>query len=336
MNLRENLLIDWVRNACDNPNATLQAMQNDASFRHYFRVFSLDNTTFIAMDAPPDKENSKPFVNVAQRLFKAGLNVPEIKAIDWEKGFLLLTDLGNDLYLPMLKEKEKQNDRAEINRLYGDALAALATMQACVETDQLPLYDEKLLRFEMSLLPDWFIAKHLETTLENAEKNQLDSCFDLLVQNALEQPQVFVHRDYHSRNLLFHPRQNPAILDFQDAVKGAVTYDLVSLLKDAYISFPREWIEEKVFGYHQLSTQMGIISNVSEKEFLKWFDWMGLQRHIKVAGIFARLNYRDGKAGYLKDIPLVLKYIIETADLYPEMHGLKELMKRFENDLKNR
>jgi aminoglycoside/choline kinase family phosphotransferase len=334
MNLRENLLINWVRSACNNPNATLQAMQNDASFRRYFRIFLPDNTTFIAMDTPPDKENSKPFVNVAQRLFKAGLNVPEIKAIDWENGFLLLTDLGDDLYLPILKEK--QNDRAEINRLYGDALAALATMQACVETDQLPLYDEKLLRFEMSLLPDWFIAKHLGITLGKYEENQLNSCFDLLIENALQQPQVFVHRDYHSRNLLFHPRQNPAILDFQDAVKGAVTYDLVSLLKDAYISFPREWIEEKVFGYRELAIQTGIISNVSEKEFLKWFDWMGLQRHIKVAGIFARLYHRDGKAGYLKDIPLVLKYIIETADLYPEMHWLKEFMERFESDLENR
>ncbi len=332
MNLRENLLIDWVRNACNNPHATLRAMQNDASFRRYFRVFLSDNTTFIAMDAPPDKENSKPFVNVAQRLFKAGLNVPEIKAIDWENGFLLLTDLGDDLYLPILKE----NDRIKIDRLYCDALAALATMQTCVETDQLPLYDEKLLRFEMSLLPDWFITKHLGIILTDKEQKELDSCFDLLIKNALEQPQVFVHRDYHSRNLLIHSRHNPAILDFQDAVKGAVTYDLVSLLKDAYISFPKEWIDEKVVGYHQLATQMGIISNVSEKEFLKWFDWMGLQRHIKVVGIFARLYHRDGKAGYLKDIPLVLKYIIETADLYPEMHGLKEFMKRFESDLKTR
>lgn len=332
MNLRENLLIDWVRNACNNPHATLRAMQNDASFRRYFRVFLSDNTTLIAMDAPPDKENSKPFVNVAQRLFKAGLNVPEIKAIDWENGFLLLTDLGDDLYLPILKE----NDRIKIDRLYGDALAALATMQTCVETDQLPLYDEKLLRFEMSLLPDWFITKHLGIILTDEKQKELDSCFDLLIKNALEQPQVFVHRDYHSRNLLIHSRHNPAILDFQDAVKGAVTYDLVSLLKDAYISFPKEWIDEKVVGYHQLATQMGIISNVSEKEFLKWFDLMGLQRHIKVVGIFARLYHRDGKAGYLKDIPLVLKYIIETADLYPEMHGLKELMKRFESDLKTR
>lgn len=332
MNLRENLLIDWVRKACDNPHATLQAMQNDASFRRYFRVFLPDNTTYIAMDAPPDKENSKPFVNVAQRLFNAGLNVPEIKSIDWENGFLLLTDLGDQLYLPILKE----NDRIKIDRLYGDALAALATMQTCVETDQLPLYDEKLLRFEMSLLPDWFIIKHLEIILTDEEQKELDSCFDLLIKNALEQPQVFVHRDYHSRNLLFNTKQNPAILDFQDAVKGAVTYDLVSLLKDAYISFSKEWIEEKVFGYHQLATQMGIISNVSEKEFLKWFDWMGLQRHIKVVGIFARLYHRDGKAGYLKDIPLVLKYIIETAERYPEMHWLKELMKRFESDLKTR
>ncbi len=332
MILRENLLKDWVCHTLHDPTATLHAMQNDASFRRYFRVFLSNQTTYIAMDAPPDKENSKPFVNIAQRLLKAGLNVPEIKAIDWENGFLLLTDLGDQLYLPILKE----NDQIKIDRLYGDALAALATMQTCVETDHLPLYDEKLLRFEMSLLPDWFITKHLEITLNNIEQNQLNSCFDLLVQNSLQQPQVFVHRDYHSRNLLIHPRHNPAILDFQDAVKGAVTYDLVSLLKDAYVAWDRKWIEDKVFGYHQLATQMGIISNVSEQEFLKWFDWMGLQRHIKVAGIFARLYHRDGKAGYLKDIPLVLKYIIETAELYPEMHGLKELIKRFESDLKTR
>ncbi|MEY3218940.1 MAG: hypothetical protein RIT27_297 [Pseudomonadota bacterium] len=332
MNFRELQLEQWVRETSHYPTATLQAMQNDASFRRYFRVYSPNHNTFIAMDAPPDKENLKPFVEIAQRLFNAGLNVPEIKAIDWKNGFLLLSDLGDELYLPILKE----NDRLKIDRLYGDALAALATMQTCVETDQLPLYDEKLLRIEMQLLPDWFIAKHLGISLNEVETDQLHCCFDLLVQNALEQPQVFVHRDYHSRNLLIHPRQNPAILDFQDAVKGAVTYDLVSLLKDAYIAWDRKWIEEKVFGYHQLAIQMGIISTVSEKEFLKWFDWMGLQRHIKVAGIFARLFHRDGKAGYLKDIPLVLKYIIETADLYPEMHGLKELMKRFESDLKTR
>lgn len=332
MNLRESLLEDWVRKAANNPSATLQPMQNDASFRRYFRVYLPNHSTFIAMDAPPDKENLKPFVEIAQRLFKAGLNVPEIKAIDWENGFLLLTDLGDDLYLPILKE----NDRVKIDRLYGDALAALATMQTCVETNQLPLYDEKLLRFEMNLLPDWFITKHLEIALTNEEQKELDTCFDLLIKNALEQPQVFVHRDYHSRNLLLNSQQNPAILDFQDAVKGAVTYDLVSLLKDAYISFPKEWIEEKVFGYHQLATQMGIISNVSEKEFLKWFDLMGLQRHIKVVGIFARLYHRDGKASYLKDIPLVLKYILETAERYSEMHGLKELMKRFETNLKTR
>lgn len=328
MNLRENLLIEWARDALQDSTATLHAMQNDASFRRYFRVILSDQTTYIAMDAPPDKENSKPFVDIAQRLFHAGLNVPEIKAIDWERGFLLLTDLGDQLYLPILKE----SDRVKIDQLYGDALAALSIMQTCVKTDQLPLYDEKLLRFEMSLFPDWLLAKHLNLSLEKDEQNQLDSCFNLLVQNALEQPQVFVHRDYHSRNLLIHPRHNPAILDFQDAVKGAVTYDLVSLLKDAYISFPREWIEEKVLGYHELATQMGIISNVSEAKFLKWFDWMGLQRHIKVAGIFARLYHRDGKAGYLKDIPLVLKYIIETADLYSEMHWLKELVKRLESD----
>jgi len=332
MNLRESLLEDWVRKATNNPSATLQAMQNDASFRRYFRVYLPNHSTFIAMDAPPNKENLKPFVEIAQHLLAAGLNAPDIIAIDWQNGFLLLSDLGDELYLPILKE----NNRLKIDQLYGDALAALATMQACVETDHLPLYDEKLLRFEMQLLPDWFITKHLEIALNNEDQKKLNACFDLLVQTALEQPQVFVHRDYHSRNLLIHPRQNPAILDFQDAVKGAVTYDLVSLLKDAYISWDRNWIEEKVLGYHELAHQMGIISNVSEKEFLKWFDWMGLQRHIKVAGIFARLYHRDGKAGYLKDIPLVLKYIVETAERYPEMRWLGELIFRFESDLKNR
>lgn len=290
----------------------------DASFRRYFRV-SFDGESRIAMDAPPDKEDSRPFVTVGMLLFRAGLNVPQILQQDLKQGFLLLGDLGSQPYLDALDEQS-------VDRLYGDAMGALAMMQASVSADDLPPYDEALLQQEMGLFRDWFLGTHLELELSEDELEVLARSFALLVTNALAQPQVFVHRDYHSRNLMVCSR-NPGILDFQDAVHGPVTYDLVSLLRDCYIAWPREQVEQWVQDYHDIALEQGIIHTPMREQFLRWFDLMGVQRHLKAIGIFARLNHRDGKPGYLDDIPRTLGYVEEVAGRYPELAPLSALIR---------
>jgi len=272
------------------------------------------------MDAPPDKEDCRPFVMVAGQLEAAGLHVPHIHAQDLEQGFLLLEDLGDRLYLPSLDE-----DSAD--RLYGDALGALMAMQACAPAQGLPPYDRELLMQELELFRHWLCGEHLGLALTDADHGMLDTVFEWLVANALEQPQVYVHRDYHSRNLMITPAGNPGVIDFQDAVAGPATYDLVSLLKDAYIRWPLERVEDWAWGYFQLAVQSGVLQPGHDARFLRWFDLMGVQRHVKVAGIFARLYRRDAKPGYLADIPLVLDYILEIAPRYPELEALAELIR---------
>jgi len=322
MSNRETLLHNWLRQVANTNAVKLHAMTNDASFRRYFRA-CWNGNSYVAMDAPPDKEDLVPFIDVAQRLGEAGLNAPKILAKNLESGFLLLTDLGDDLYLPTLLQGREEGTAS----LYQDAFNALANMQVHVPCTDLPLYDEALLHKEMNLFPDWLLKEHLHLQLSNAEQKMLQNCFQQLSDMALAQPQVFVHRDYHSRNLLIH-QNNPGIIDFQDAVCGAVTYDLVSLLRDAYIVLPKAKVENWVRDYQQLALQKGIIKEQDTNTFLRWFDWMGLQRHIKVAGIFARLCYRDGKQGYLADIPRVLQYIIDVAQDYPEMHDLHRFVQQ--------
>jgi aminoglycoside/choline kinase family phosphotransferase len=276
------------------------------------------------MDAPPDKEDSQPFVTVAKLLFDAGLNVPEIIDQDLDKGYLLLGDLGSTLYLDVLSDDT-------VERLYGDALGALAAIQACDPgPGVLPDYDRELLMNEMALFRDWLVGTHLGITLDAAKSAMLDAAFDLLADSALAQPQVLVHRDYHSRNLMVTDRNNPGILDFQDAVIGPVTYDLVSLLRDCYIQWPRARVEDWALGYQELALQSGILREEHEdpRQFLRWFDLMGVQRHLKAAGIFARLNHRDGKPGYLDDIPRTLGYVVEVSGRYPELAGLGEFVAR--------
>lgn len=290
----------------------------DASFRRYFRV-TIDGVSRIAMDAPPQKEDSRPFVKVGTALHQAGLHVPQILQQDLEQGFLLLSDLGSQPYLDALNAQS-------VERLYGDALGALAAMQACVATDELPPYDEALLQREMALFPEWFLTTHLGLTLSKAEQQLLADTFALLAKSALEQPRVFVHRDYHSRNLMVCSH-NPGILDFQDAVCGPVTYDLVSLLRDCYIAWPREQVEAWVQGYHDIALDHGIIREPMREQFLRWFDLMGVQRHLKAIGIFARLNHRDGKPGYLNDIPRTLDYVEEVSARYPELAGFAAFIK---------
>lgn len=307
----------WLQETLDTVCYSLELASTDASFRRYFRV-AVAGTSCVVMDAPPAQENCQSFLSIAALLSNVGVHVPTVLARDVQRGFLLLEDLGSTHYLDAL-------DGSNVERLYGDAFAALATVQACACTHALPHYSEELLRAEMDLFLDWFIMAHLQIQPSACERAQLSALFDVLCQAALEQPQVFVHRDYHSRNLMLQQRHNPGILDFQDAVCGPVTYDLVSLLRDVYIRWPSEQVGRWVTGYHDLALQHGIVQAEDHAVFKRWFDLMGVQRHLKVAGIFARLNYRDGKSRYLKDIALALRYLSEVCEDYPELQALTEL-----------
>ena len=291
----------------------------DASFRRYFRITNADSS-YIIMDAPPEKEDCKPFIRIATILFDFGLNVPQILKQDLKQGFLLLNDLGTTVFL-----SELNNDTAD--EMYSSAMKALLQLQKN-KLPELPNYDEALLRTELNLFPEWYLTKHLNISLSTEHKEILEQVFDELIKNALEQPQVCVHRDYHSRNLMVNKDKAdfPGVIDFQDAVIGAVTYDLVSLLKDCYISWPREKVEAWVNYFYTEAISSKIISEVSFETFMRWFDLMGLQRHLKVAGIFSRLYHRDGKDGYLNDIPLTMDYIYDVLKRYPEFKPLQNLL----------
>jgi len=297
----------------------LAPASSDASFRRYFRV-STPQRSLIVMDAPPEKEDSAPYVEIARRLGAAGLTVPEVLVSDLAQGFLLISDLGTDLYLNRLTDASKEG-------LYGDALAALRTMQRRVSTDGLPRYSPRMLRFELGLFGEWFLERHLRLRLTKAEQEVLEQQSTLLVESALDQPVVFVHRDYHSRNLMVVPGRNPGILDFQGAVAGPVTYDLVSLLRDCYVAWPEADVTRWATEYFRGLVAHGALADTDMERFLRWFDLMGLQRHLKAIGIFARLNHRDGKPGYLADIPRTLDYVYSAAarqtGLAP-LHGLLE------------
>jgi len=311
-------LTQWVHQ--ERPTATIEVASADASFRRYFRV-SQGESSWVAMDAPPDKETLTPFIDITERLLAQQVNAPSIFQRSTDQGFLLLSDLGSTPYLPELNSQTADH-------LYKDAFNALLKIQQA-NTEELPSYDDAFLQLEMDLMPDWFLGKHLGVELSDVEKVSLQSVFDCLKENALGQPQVFVHRDYHSRNLMVTEQNNPGVIDYQDAVLGPVCYDLVSLLRDCYISWPEEQVYKWVADYQVLVTEKGLIPQVSSEVFNKWFDFIGLQRHIKVLGIFARLNHRDGKAAYLKDLPLTLSYVITVAKRYPELSGLIDLFERY-------
>lgn len=311
----------WLQQVLNNEPFTLTTASADASFRRYFRVHTA-NRTLIAMDAPPPQEDCRPFVRIAKLLLAAGLNVPEIVAEDVEHGFLLLSDLGDTTYLSVLNAENATS-------LYGDATQALIKMQLASQPDTLPPYDEALLSKEMQLFPDWYLAKHLEVTLNDAQVAVLQQTFALLNQNILAQPKVTVHRDYHSRNLMVCDN-NPGVLDFQDAVYGPITYDLVSLLKDAYIAWDEEQIIDWVARYWQSAKKAGLPVSLDFGEFYRDFEWMGAQRHIKVLGIFARLYHRDSKDGYLKDMPLVMEYLRKVCGRYVELKPMLKLLNALE------
>ena len=300
----------------------IRSASADASFRRYFRV-TLGQRSLIVMDAPPDQGGMRSYVTVARHFHAIGLNVPEVLEQDHERGFLLITDLGEQLYQGSLNEQT-------VERLYGDALGALIVLQAGTATTAdkfLPDYDEALLLCEMEIFREWYLGCHLGLRLSAGQNRVLDEVFTQLARSALAQPRVWVHRDYHSRNLMVTRLNNPGILDFQDAVLGPVTYDLVSLLRDCYISWPRERVEDWVKGYHELALQSGIPVGEDDARFLRWFDLMGAQRHLKASGIFARLNHRDGKPGYLADIPRTLGYVHEVSARYPELQPLQALLR---------
>lgn len=321
---RLQLLENWIKTQFPDKDFTLSPASADASFRRYFRA-TFDDGTLIVMDAPPRWEDCAPFVHVAELFAAAGAHVPAVLAQDLAQGFLLLSDLGSTTYLQALN-----GDPDNADHLYRDAVAALIRIQLASRPGVLPEYDEALLLRELNLFPDWYLAKHLEAAPGPSQKAELDTIFKQILQNNLAQPRVFVHRDYHSRNLMV-TTPNPGIVDFQDAVYGPITYDLVSLFKDAYIRWDEERILDWVIRYWEEARKAGLPVAADFADFYRDFEWMGVQRHIKVLGIFARLYHRDAKAGYLRDMPLVMEYLRKACERYRELNPLLTLLDGLEN-----
>ena len=300
---------------------SLRPASVDASSRRYFRL-DYDGGSLIAMDAPPATEDSRPFVRIAALMGAAGINVPEVLASDLAQGFLLLTDLGDTTYLQALNA----GNAAE---LFGDAIDTLIRWQRCTVDGLLPAYDEALLRRELSLFPDWFIARHLRHKLTASQSAVLDEMFARIVAANLAQPKVFVHRDYMPRNLMVS-KPNPGVLDFQDAVVGPIAYDVVSLFRDAFVSWDDERVLEWVRLYSHRARAAGLAVPADFREFWRAFEWMGVQRHLKVLGIFARIRYRDGKPHYLEDAPRFIGYVRAVAQRYGELAPLARLFDELE------
>jgi N-acetylmuramate 1-kinase len=311
------LIHHWLSRDLRMSVSRVEPASSDASFRRYFRVHSGERT-YVVMDAPPGKEDVRPYVRVSGMLEAIGVHVPHVHEQDEGQGLLLLEDLGTTLYLQRLLAGE------DAERLYGDALDALAAIQARggAACAQLAPYGRSELARELGLMPEWFLARHLTLTLSESEQRMLEETCEFLIGEALAQPKVFVHRDYHARNLMVVARANPGIIDFQDALAGPVGYDLVSLLKDCYIAWPRERVIGWVQGFRARLLQQGGEAGGSEAQFVRWFDLIGVQRHIKVLGIFCRLWYRDGKSGYLGDLPRTLDYVRDACARYGELAPL--------------
>jgi aminoglycoside/choline kinase family phosphotransferase len=312
---RLNQLNHWLSQQLPPDPFTLEPASSDASFRRYFRV-SQSGNSYIVMDAPPEQEDTAPFITIAEHLTAQGTPVPFIHAKDTQQGFLLLSDLGNQPYLDILEPHTA-------TALYQTAIDALIQMQTADHSQlQLSNYDAALLQQEMDLFPNWFLGTHLDIT----PPDFLADTFKILTDNALAQPTVFVHRDYHSRNLMHTPDEKLGIIDFQDAVMGPISYDLVSLLRDSYIAWSDAEIANWVSYYWQQAVSTGLLKKVSLEQFTRWFDLMGLQRQLKILGIFCRLYYRDGKSNYLNDLPQTLKYVQQVSARYPELTALHTLV----------
>lgn len=319
MSPRLEQLKHWLHDELGLPNGGLYPASSDASFRRYFRL-QQPHGTFIVMDAPPEHEDIIPFIRINQMLIRHEAHVPHIFASSIEQGFILLEDFGSTPYLDQLRQ-------GKANILYNAAIKALIHLQTC-PTQDLPFYTETLLLNEMRLFHLWYLERHLGLRLSPDEHTLLETTYRQLAHRALEQKQVFVHRDYHSRNLMVTEERFPGILDFQDAVRGPLTYDLISLLRDSYIEWPEDQVWQWATQYYHLARSEGLIE-VDMKTFKIDFDWMSAQRHLKVAGIFARLHHRDGKSGYLKHIPLTLRNLSKAMRPYPQFaHFLHWLRKR--------
>jgi len=321
MDDRFRALDAWLRATLPGESPRLEPASADASFRRYFRVF-LGTRTLIAMDAPPEREDSRPFVHVAALLRAAGLNAPQVLAQDLSQGFLLLTDLGNRSYLAALRE-------GDADRLFGDATTALVRWQAATRPGELPEYDEALLRRELMLFADWYVARHRGATLDASRRERLESVFRAILARNLSEPKVYVHRDYMPRNLMVC-EPNPGILDFQDAVHGPISYDVASLFRDAFVSWDEERVLDGTIRYWEKARRAGLPVRGDFSDFWRDVEWMGLQRHLKVLGIFARLNYRDGKPGYLEDTPRFLGYVRHATGRYNELAPLARLLDEIE------
>ncbi len=311
----------WLREINGLAEVEPQPASGDASFRRYFRLHT-EQESFIAMDAPPEQEDCKPFIRIAGYLEAMQLNAPRILEANLDDGFLLLTDLGSTQYLDKL-----QVDPDAATSLYDNALRVLNLMQnrGAAFQSLLPQYDSALLDFELSLFRHWLCEEHLDIEFSDDEESSWRQLCDMLVSNALDQPQVFVHRDYHSRNLMVTGKNDPGILDFQDAVEGPLTYDLVSLLRDCYVQWPQARVSDWAYSFYD-SIDESTQKQLDESQFMRYFELMGVQRHLKAAGIFARLNHRDGKPGYMTDIPRTLSYIVELGPRYEELTFLVDLI----------
>jgi aminoglycoside/choline kinase family phosphotransferase len=300
---------------------TLAVASADASFRRYFRVAAGAGTR-IVMDAPPGKEDVRPFIHVAQLLRSAGLHAPEVIEVDEQQGFLLLSDLGRDTYLAVLNESNAP-------QLFSDAIDALVRWQRATRPGELPPYDEALLRRELDLFPEWYVARHLKHELTTAQRNVLDAMFRRILASNLAQPAVFVHRDYMPRNLMV-ASPNPGVLDFQDAVLGPISYDVASLFRDAFVSWDEQRVIDWSIRYWERARRAGLPVAADFGSFWRDLEWMGLQRHLKVLGIFARINYRDGKPHYLADTPRFVAYVRAAARRYDELAPLAHLLDELE------
>ncbi len=308
----------WARGALGLAQASFAPASADASFRRYFRLRS-GAQSWIVMDAPPQQEDCRPFVRVAGLLQAAGLHVPAILAQDLDQGFLLLSDLGTQTLLDVL-------DAGNADAMFGDAIDALIAWQRASRPQVLPEYDEALLRRELQLFPDWYLERHLGLALDSAARGALEDAFRQLIDAALAQPAVYVHRDYMPRNLMFS-RPNPGVLDFQDAVYGPLAYDPISLFKDAFLSWPASRVEWGLRTYHNRAEAAGL-PVPPWPQFRRDCDWIGLQRHLKILGVFARLTLRDGKPKYLADTPRFVRYVMDVLPDYPELKPLAVLFER--------